>query len=285
MEHMLLSESKKTIIRIPDRPRVEDMEMLGEGYEGEYDEDKFGLIVLDECLSWLNSRSWNDKGRAALLDWFRHARKHGWDIIYIAQDIKALDKQMADSLCDYVGFAKRTDRLKIPFISRLVQPIIGKPLTFPRMHAMSLYYGTSAMDPFYETRWYRGTELYNAYDTRQVFKEDLLITDTEEIDMRASYTLLSSWHLEGRYLEEDDSEPLIDRLKYFVRKWPLAFVCIAVRIIHKLTRHPPDIILKGMGFQPKKELKPRNRVQTRPAIINGNIENPEPKRRYLRVAA
>ena len=48
------------VTRLPDKPRVIDLEALGTGDNkpiDEYNEDGFGLLVLDELASWLNSPS------------------------------------------------------------------------------------------------------------------------------------------------------------------------------------------------------------------------------------
>ena len=82
----MFTHNKSPVSRLPDKPRIEDMLALGDGYESENardnDESHYGLIVLDECGTWLNSREWNDKGRRALIDWFLHARKRRWDVIF-----------------------------------------------------------------------------------------------------------------------------------------------------------------------------------------------------------
>lgn len=48
----------QSVIRILDKPRLQDMQAIGVGYEGEdVKENRYGLVVLDELGSWLNSRS------------------------------------------------------------------------------------------------------------------------------------------------------------------------------------------------------------------------------------
>ncbi|WP_337223689.1 zonular occludens toxin domain-containing protein, partial [Escherichia coli] len=85
--------AKKTrVIRIPDKPSLNDLLAIGTGNTS-YDESRNGLLVLDECGTWFNSRSWGDKDRQPVIDWFLHARKLGWDIIFLIQDISIMDKQ------------------------------------------------------------------------------------------------------------------------------------------------------------------------------------------------
>lgn len=42
-----------------------------------FDESHNGALILDECGSWLNTRKFQDQGRAELLEWCIHARKYG----------------------------------------------------------------------------------------------------------------------------------------------------------------------------------------------------------------
>ncbi|AOE85534.1 zonular occludens toxin domain-containing protein [Pseudomonas sp. TCU-HL1] len=185
---------KATATRLPDKPRPQDMEALGEGYQAEdprdYDEKRFGLIVLDECGTWLNTREWNDKERRKLIDWFLHARKLRWDVMFLIQDIESCDAQIVRSLCEHLVICRRLDRFKVMGIK------------LPRMHIANVYYGRTA-EVRVEKWMYRGEDLFNCYDTRQVFRDSTLFTDNGPVDMRAPYTMLSGWHLKGRYLEPD----------------------------------------------------------------------------------
>jgi len=63
-EHFLRGYHK-LYTRLPDKPKAADLEALGWAYEGDYNDDRAGLIVLDECASWFNSRTWNDPDRAS----------------------------------------------------------------------------------------------------------------------------------------------------------------------------------------------------------------------------
>jgi len=207
---------KSPAVRLPDKPRAEDLQALGPGYDSEdprdYDEKRFGLIVLDECGTWLNSREWNDKERRKLIDWFLHARKHRWDVMFLIQDIESCDAQIVRSLCEHLVVCRRMDRFKVMGIS------------LPKMHIANVYYGRST--EVRVERWtYKGADLYNTYDTRQVFRDGVDYLDQGPVDMRASYTMLSAWHLKGRYLPPlPEHVPLGKRLGTFLFKlavWPI----------------------------------------------------------------
>jgi len=202
LEHMLKPHSRHTVTRLPDKPRASDLVALGTG-DGQpldvYQEERFGLLVLDELSSWLNSRSWNDKDRAALLEWFIHARKYHWDVILIVQSVTVIDKQLREQLCENLVICKRLDRFMVPLLGPLVKSLTGYRLQLPKAHTGTVYDGDNEQGLRVDRWWYQGKDLYQAYFTGQVFKLDQLHTEAEAIDMRASYTLLSAWHLKGRY--------------------------------------------------------------------------------------
>ncbi|MNO60493.1 Zonular occludens toxin (Zot) [compost metagenome] len=207
------SDSKATVTRIPDKPRIEDLVALGKGCEdGGHAESRFGLLVLDECLTWLNSRTWNDKSRLPVLDWFLHARKNRWDIIFLLQNVDACDAQLRDSLCEHFVQCRRLDKLRL-----------FKVIKLPRIHHANVYYGTNSTTGMYVERWvYRGTDLFDAYDTEQTFRDGMEFLPVGTVDMRASYTHLSAWHLKGRYQQpEQPREPMTAKRAALLLLWPL----------------------------------------------------------------
>jgi hypothetical protein len=153
-------KKKLDFVRVPDKPSIENMNMLGLGYEGDFiDDNRTGLMVLDELGTWFNTRNFRQDGRKELIDWFIHARKLRWDIILLVQNISLVDKQLIDSLCEYHVKCKRSDRLKF----------MG--LTPPNWHVGEVFYNGIP-----ETRknrveaWiYTGKRYYKAYDSHQVF--------------------------------------------------------------------------------------------------------------------
>ena len=161
------------------------------------------MLVLDELASWFNARSWNDKTRQPLIDWFIHARKYHWDVILLVQDVSVIDKQLREMLCEHLVICRRLDRITIPLISPFYKFVMGKPLYLPKAHVASVYYGDSPEKGLRVDRWwYRGKDLYKAYMTGQVFTEQSEFIGNNLIDMRATYSMLSPWHLIGRYKEK-----------------------------------------------------------------------------------
>jgi len=192
----MTSANNKTarVMRIADKPSIEDFNALGWGNRS-YDEEENWLLVLDECGTWFNSRNWNDKGRKDVNDWLLHCRKLGWDVILIIQDISILDSQARETLAEHTVFCKRTDRIQVPVIGGLYKAVTGYRLSPPRVHMAKCVYGTSPTDPVSDRWIYRGHDLFQCYDTKQLFLDDY---------EHGLHSLLTPWHTHGRYQIKKD---------------------------------------------------------------------------------
>lgn len=189
LDEALPPSSKAIAVKLPYIPTVEHLNALGPAYEGKYNEEKFGLVLLDEAGSWLNSRDWNDKDRRGLFQWITHARKSGWDVALIVQDYEALDSQIRRSVTEIYVTCSRLDRIKLP----------GLPITLPRIHrAKALYKGPTGA--LYKTWHTRGTDTFKAYDTREAVRAQYQETPTGLVEIKPMFSMLSAWHLKGRYL-------------------------------------------------------------------------------------
>ena len=180
----LSPHSPKGYVRLPDKPNAFDLDSLGHGNPGSYDETQNGVLILDELGTWLNSRSFQDKGRADLLDWLIHARKKGWDVYLIVQDAMMIDKQVREALVEYTATCMRMDKVKIPFIGPVMNYIgesinaifgIRKPSRWgylPFFHLVVARLG-GGTEKVVAERWsYVGRDLHDMYDTRQIFRSD-----------------------------------------------------------------------------------------------------------------
>lgn len=144
--------------RLPSVPRIEDLKALGRGGPSE---EKAGLLCLDECGMFLNSRNWADKERQEVINWMLHSRKLGWDIILIVQSVSAIDKQIREMIGEHLVSLSRLDRLKIPILG------IG----LPRIHMAAIRYGLNTQNPPIERQMFRGSkELFDLYDTGHIFE-------------------------------------------------------------------------------------------------------------------
>ena len=185
-EYLVGMRNRQTIIRLPDFPRPQDLFALGTGSglgPDDYDESKFGLCVLDEMGSWLNSRDWASTEFREMFSWFTQSRKYHWDLILLIQDFESMDKQIRQSLCEFVGRARRFD-------------VLAKMV---RLHVCTVRYGANPAGMKRERWWYRGRDLFRSYRTGQTFQREEIYTPAGPVDFRASYSVLSAWHLVGRY--------------------------------------------------------------------------------------
>lgn len=192
LDQLLSSYSKMPYVRLPDRPNAGDLEAIGRGQDGVIEDDN-GIIVLDETSTFFNSRAFGDKARQPLLDWLVHSRKLGWDVYYICQGLEQIDKQLRTTMIEYHIVVKRTDKWPIPFITPLCRTI-GLNVRFPKFHIGIIKYGIERDALLIERRWYRGKELYPAYDTQQLF------LDRDHPQSVGLHSQLSAWHVRGRYL-------------------------------------------------------------------------------------
>ncbi len=200
--------SKKTYVRVPDKPAAFDLLAAGHGNPDSYDEEKNGGLFLDEMATWLNTRSFSDKGRTDTLDFFAHGRKFGWDTFYIMQDVGQVDKQLRESFIEYTVRHRRYDRVKIPMVGNLLGMLFGERAAYlPRFHVATTRAGTNPQDLQTDNTWFKGDDLHGCYDTRQIFRPDY---------PHGTFTQLSPWHLEGRYLPEPP-KPWLWRLIAFFR--------------------------------------------------------------------
>lgn len=190
--------SKTPIVyRLPDVPTLESFESIGQGYDGELiGDNRNGLVVLDECALWLNSRDWNDKSRRKLINYFVHLRKLRWDLIILIQDEDALDTQFRKLYCEHTVYCSRADRFNIPFIGTFVKMLFGGRLPMPRVHIGTVMYNAGHGQTKVDTWFYRGTNLFNAFNTEQSF--------TLDNSMDAVYQYLPPYLVKGRYLAKVD---------------------------------------------------------------------------------
>jgi len=196
LEKMLPDSDRfASVLRIPDKPTAADLNSIGKGCDA-VDESRYGLLVLDELAVWLNARSWNDKERQGVIDWLVHSRKMRWEVIFIVQNLNQLDKQVREALTEYLVTCKRLDRVRVPFFGW-----IGQLLTLGawngrvgRLHLGVVVYAAGSQQlqsALVTDRWiYRGTGLFAAYDTEQVFRDDY---------PHGVFTYLPPWHMVGRY--------------------------------------------------------------------------------------
>lgn len=228
LDKLLPYWSKSVYIRVSDYPNVADLWSIGNATDSA-DESKFGLLIIDEIAVIANARDWKAKDRVDLISYLRQARKHGFNSFYISQDVESIDSQIRKSLVEHVVYCTRTDRVNIPFISALFKTF-GIRLKFPLIHIAKVRLGLNKTDLKVDTWTARGTEFYAGYDTKQKFREEgaeiIHHIQTRYVNTphgymhwnlpyqitsvcNSMYTVLSAWHLKGRYMTAADKRLLI----------------------------------------------------------------------------
>lgn len=242
LDKLLPPMSRQTYLRLPDFPTADDLWQLGKACE-ERDESKFGALLLDELAVFLNSREWQGKARDQVIKFLRHVRKQHWHTFFITQDIESLDAQARRALIEHRVSCKRTDRLSIPLIGWLIRLLgIGSGY-LPRSHWGIVRYGKDDRSPVVETWKYWGDSLHGAYNTDQVFTErpffdrdvpnyffhirpfstPVLVqhgTRLITFEQEGTYSVLSAWHIKGRYLN------FYDRYKPVIKTGFVVFTCL-----------------------------------------------------------
>lgn len=218
LDRLLPPQSKATVIRLPDFPTGADLWAIGKGGDSP-DEDQFGLIALDELAVFLNSRQWRDDKRQEVISYLRHTRKQRWHTYLLSQGLKSIDSQIRDELLDHTVILRRTDKLPIPILGKLLKManFSGK---FFRLHLGFVKYGI-AHNSVEVDRWYvlGSKQLQSAYDTEQVFSNEpryqvktyprytatpcgffSYSTYEQPAHLIGTFSYLSAWHLKGRYM-------------------------------------------------------------------------------------
>ncbi|HCG9059591.1 TPA: hypothetical protein NKB37_000641 [Vibrio parahaemolyticus] len=187
-----------SITRLPDLPRLEDLKSLGRGCpEGE--KTKLGGLFLDETAIWLNSRSWNEKGRGDMIAYFRLLRKMGWDIYFAIQDPESADKQALGATGENFICCSRLDHFRIPAFSDLydfyrIVKSKGKEQSskiLPHINRAAYRRGKKTLGnkPF-QSETYFPKDFFGTYDTNQLFEADIEHLNGRDVDMRAPYSYL-----------------------------------------------------------------------------------------------
>lgn len=205
------------VYRLPDKPCVDDLHVLGNG-NPTYDETKNGLIVLDECGTWFNAREWNDPKRRPLIDWLLHARKLGWDLLLIIQDISMIDKQARKSVAEHVVYCRRMDKLKYPIVDPIIKLFSGSNLPKPKIHMGVVKYGDLPDSLTVDRWWYQGKDIYPAYDTKQLFLEDY---------PHGMYQVLPPYYSHGRYGVKWTARNIMRITKIYLKRFSKAAVLSA----------------------------------------------------------
>lgn len=206
------------VIRIPDHPRSLDLVNLGCGYpeleesDSNYDESKNGLVVIDELLTHLNSRSFKDKDRLAIVSWFVQMGKYGWDLVLIGQDFEGVDKQLRDTTIDQrVNVKSGANYFGFGFVNGLAHKIFDV-FNVPKFSVARFYDGKSKTRKAQGYQFYIKSWCHPWYNTAQKFLPDLMANKRGDlIDMRAAYSMVPTEQLKKWYLIRDKINETIEK--------------------------------------------------------------------------
>lgn len=221
-------EKRSTYIRIPDKPSSFDLDAIGQGNPESYNEDRNGILILDELGTWLNSRSFADKDRQPLIDWLIHARKKGWDVYLIVQDANMIDKQVREALIEYQCRCMRLDKIKIPIFGAFLQAFNKKWGYLPRMHVTTARVGYGQNAVIAERWMYQGNDLHDAYDTRQIFTSSW---------PHGAHSVLPPWTHEPK---KSRLGLLIAQFKQWQKPKPKPPLKPKLTIVQQVQKLPPD---------------------------------------------
>lgn len=230
--HLLGSDSVNPVTVIPAHPRAEDLQALGRGCSDD-EKEKFGAIFLDEAGTWLNSRTYADKGRLALINWFIHSRHLGWDVFIVVQNEEMIDKQICISCGEVLVVCKRSDRTAGMFRKLLKKLISGKSsdgnaqqkkqsgLFRHRVIVETYFNRKSSRDKPFEKFSFFADWYFGIHDTNHIFDdgfESLTINgQLKRCDMRCMYSLLPGKTIKAWYHANDSvvKQPPISKGRLF----------------------------------------------------------------------
>ncbi len=90
------------------------------------------MLILDELGTWLNSRSFQGQEQGGPARLLIHARKLGWSVFLIVQDIGMIDKQVREAIVEYDVRNLRMDKVRIPVVGKLMGQV-GSVIGFKRL--------------------------------------------------------------------------------------------------------------------------------------------------------
>lgn len=208
MEYLKGPQDKTSrVIRVPDAPSIDDLRAIGYGSDLQ-DNNTHGLLLLDELGTWFNARDFANKGRNHVIKWCIHMRKRRWDVAFLVQDFSMVDKQMRGNIAQFLVLCKTSKDFWV-----------FKP--FPKFHVANVMHMASKSSA--ENWFYKGKDVYPAYDTEQIFftteddtKEDLALLANEDMSAtEAKFKALNGLYclLPTAYMSDDIKQQSADHFR------------------------------------------------------------------------
>lgn len=203
LENMCPDNNAVNYIRLPDYPRSIDLHAIGSAYDtldendpDTYDENKNGVVIIDELLTSFNSRNWNDPDRLNVINWIVLSRKKGWDLYFIGQDFGSIDKQIQDTVIEEIISCRSNEKLYPGvFWNFIIKPIYMR--FAGKKHFAYRYDGkTKGKDTFNYRESFKREDLHSCYKTGQIFKKKVRLIHNEgakkpiEFDDRTLFSVI-----------------------------------------------------------------------------------------------
>ncbi|EDW1728201.1 hypothetical protein S726_000170 [Salmonella enterica subsp. enterica] len=233
---LLNPDSENPVIVLPSWPRAEDLYALGRGCP-DSEKEKFGAIFLDEASLWLNSRTYADKSRLSLIEWFVLSRHFGWDVFIVVQNEEMIDKQIVLALGEILVVCKRSDRTR-SIIGKMFRALLSgkkdqgnnkqdKPVKsksfFRHRVIVEIYHERkSKRDKPFEKFSFYADWYFGIHDTNFIFDNGFEVLTypggkVKTVDMRCMYSLLPGKTIKQWYHANDvvAKEPVISKGRLF----------------------------------------------------------------------
>jgi hypothetical protein len=210
LENLVPDNKDINYIRLPDYPRSEDLHAIGMAYDSldennpdSYDENKNGVVVIDELLTSFNSRNWNDPDRLNVINWIVLSRKKGWDLYFIGQDFGSIDKQIQDTVIEEIISCRSNEKLYPGvFWNFIIKPFYMR--LAGKKHFAYRYDGKSkGKDTFNYRESFKREDLHSCYKTGQIFKKKVRLIHNEgakkpiEFDDRALFSVIGKHYFKS----------------------------------------------------------------------------------------
>lgn len=265
LEYLCNDENKHSrVIRVPDAPEINDLRAIGFGSQESKDETH-GLLLLDELGTWFNSRDFASKGRLEVVKWMIHMRKRRWDVVFIVQDFSMVDKQARGNIAQYLVTCQNSKTMWL-----------FKPL--PKFHTATVRMTATKM---ITDRWiYKGADVYNAYDTEQLFHtggdDGIVDSDAEMSAAEKKSKALNGLYcvLPPGYYGDDEKQVIRERFRKVNRFRSIVVASVAASLVVAAVFFflpPPQIAQADIAADPAAPSDP-SLLSAPPA----QVEPPEP---------
>lgn len=178
------------IYRVPDEPTSDDILSCGRGNDT-MDPEENGICMLDELVTWFNSKDWNSPNAKKLNKLLVHLRKLGWDGVFQVQSIESMNSEAVRNIITSHAVCNKLTKLHVPVLTFIIRQFIDKAPKLPkffRFHTVKVH--NLVGGHLEEKHRYKGTDMYAYYDTNQIF---------DGAYPHGTFCYLTPWHLVGRY--------------------------------------------------------------------------------------